>query len=115
MITQLLVLTAVIITSLSPTGDRHRIRCEPGRILTSVAGGVLKDATFLFVDAKTGKEYASPSRVPEGTRVKLQSGYNDWRYWNGVLLIAMMQVSDVLNDSAYALFSRRDIAFCFDN
>jgi rhamnogalacturonyl hydrolase YesR len=83
--------------------------------LRSVACAVLKDASFGFVDGKSGRRFASPGEAPEGAVLRLESGYNDWRYWNGVLIIGMMRLGDLLHDPHIAGFCREDVAFCFDN
>ena len=111
----LIVLPAVLISSISPGRGLAQDTIRTRGILRTVAAHVLHEATFLFVDGKTGESHGSPAGFPPDARVTLGSGYNDWRYWNGVLLLAMMRMGDVLDDSAYTLFSRRDIDFCFDN
>jgi unsaturated rhamnogalacturonyl hydrolase len=82
--------------------------------LLSVADAVLKNASFQFID-QNGKSYKSTIETPKGAQLHLESPYNDWRYWNGVLNIAMIRLGDVLKDSAYKKFSIHNISFCFDN
>ncbi len=107
-----LVLSAFLVSPVRVTAQ-DTIRTK--EILRAVAGRVLRDATFRFVDDKTGESWDTPAKAPPGAQVRLQSGYNDWRYWNGVLLIAMMRMGETMGDTAYSHFSRRDVAFCFDN
>ena len=83
--------------------------------LVVVANGILKDATFQFVDQKTGIRYTSTEKIPAAAQVKPESPYNDWRYWNGVLNIAMIRLSEALNERSYAEFVRRNITFNFDS
>jgi len=83
--------------------------------LTAVANRVLKDATFKFIDNTTGKIFANTSDVPPDARLIPESGYNDWRYWNGVLNIAMISLADVLSEPSYKEFAEKNIAFSFDN
>ncbi|MGA9365531.1 MAG: glycoside hydrolase family 88 protein [Bacteroidota bacterium] len=83
--------------------------------LRVVADAVLKDATFLFVDEKTGNHFASPKEANQDVQLKLESRYNDWRYWNGVLNLAMMNLGEALHEPAYTEFAVRNIAFSFDN
>jgi unsaturated rhamnogalacturonyl hydrolase len=83
--------------------------------LHAVADAVLKNATFQFVDQKNGDLFESPDEAPPDAQLRPESPYTDWRYWNGVLNIAMLRAADVFHDSAYAAFSKRNIAFCFDN
>ena len=85
------------------------------RALKAVADGVLRDATFDFVDSATGRRYAAPDSAPAGARLRIASPYNDWRYWNGVLNLAMLRVADELHAARYAAFARRNVAFAFDH
>jgi rhamnogalacturonyl hydrolase YesR len=88
---------------------------ETRRVLNVVANGIIKDATFQFVNTKTGERLSTTSNARADAQLKLQSGYNDWRYWNGVLNIAMKRLGEALHDTTYALFPERNAAFCFDN
>jgi rhamnogalacturonyl hydrolase YesR len=88
---------------------------ETKRKLRLVADGVLKDATFQFIDQKSGIHFKSINEVPLDAQLRLESPYNDWRYWNGVLNIAMIKLGDVLEESAYTEFSIKNIAFSFDS
>ncbi|HVO34211.1 MAG TPA: glycoside hydrolase family 88 protein, partial [Gemmatimonadales bacterium] len=81
----------------------------------AVADGVLRDATFDFVDSATERHYAVPDSAPAGARLRIASAYNDWRYWNGVLNLAMPRVAAVLGDPRYLSFAGRHVAFAFDN
>jgi rhamnogalacturonyl hydrolase YesR len=94
---------------------RAQVAGETERALRAVADGVLRDATFDFVDSATGRRYAAPEDAPAGARLRIASAYNDWRYWNGVLNLAMPRVAEALHDVRYADFVRRNIAFAFDH
>ena len=83
--------------------------------LRAVADAVVKTAAFRFVDKRSGKEFSSTKEVPAAAQLQIESPYNDWRYWNGVLNIAMCDVGEALHDTAYTNFSLRNIAFDFDN
>jgi unsaturated rhamnogalacturonyl hydrolase len=85
------------------------------RALRAVADGVLRDATFDFVDSATGRHYAVPDSAPAGARLRIASAYNDWRYWNGVLNLALPRLAGQLEDARYFAFAGRNIAFAFDN
>ncbi len=91
---------------------------QPGateRAVRAIADGVLRDATFQVVDPATGQRYDAPAQAPAGARLRLASPYHDWRYWNGVMGVAMLRLSDVLRDPKYAAYARRNVAFAFDN
>ena len=83
--------------------------------IRNVADAVLKDATFNFVDSNTGKVFNNLNNVPDNVQLKPLSAYNDWRYWNGVLNIAMIQLSDILKDKKYKEFAVRNVKFMFDS
>lgn len=83
--------------------------------LRAVADAVLKNAVFQFVDEKTGQSFKSTSEAPADAQLRQESPYNDWRYWNGVLNIAMIKLGKALGEPAYAEFASRNIAFTFDN
>ena len=85
------------------------------RILRLVAETVVHDGPFGFIDDANGREYVTPADAPPEAHLRLASPYADWRYWNGVLNIAMIRIAGTLHDSSYANFARRNIAFAFDN
>ena len=87
---------------------------ETRKALRLVADAVVHNATFRFVDRKSEVRYASLQAVPPGIDVRPESPYTDWRYWNGVLNIAMIRLGEVLRDSTYPEFSQKNVAFGFD-
>ena len=80
-----------------------------------VADAVVKASSFRLVDKKNGKEFTSTKDVPSDAQLEIESPNNDWRYWNGVLNIAMITAGDALHDTAYTNFPIKNIAFAFDN
>jgi rhamnogalacturonyl hydrolase YesR len=67
------------------------------------------------VDRKSGLKYTSTKEVPAGTVLQLESPYTDWRYWNGVLNIAMLRLGEALHETGYSDFAVKNVAFSFDN
>lgn len=96
-----------------PAKDQGLANAET--MIRAVADGVLKDAAFHFVDQKSGKSFSSPEQAPGQAQLHPESAYNDWRYWNGVLNIAMIELGEALNEPAYIEFARKNVAFGFDN
>ena len=111
------VVAALVLAALSGVAPpaHAQTRSETERAIRAVADGVLRDATFDFVDSATGRRYAVPDSAPAGARLRTASAYNDWRYWNGVLNIAMGRLAGVLNDPRYFAFAGRNIVFAFDH
>ncbi len=85
------------------------------RIVRLVADSVLCDASFRFVDRKTGIRCSSTAAAPADARLEPESRYNDWRYWNGVLNIAMLRLGEERHDTSYSNLALRAISFAFDN
>lgn len=99
-------------SSCGPTGTMPQSKDEQS--VRAVANAVLRDTLFCVVNKGNGRSYRSPVEAPAGADLRLGSQYNDWRYWNGVLNIGMARLGEVLGDSAYTDFSRRNVRFAFD-
>lgn len=83
------------------------------KTLRKVADKILKDTAFgLEVN---GRRFSQSKELKPGEGVKLLSGQTDWKYWNGVINIAMFRLSEVLTDSKYAAHSSRFFQFAFEN
>jgi rhamnogalacturonyl hydrolase YesR len=67
------------------------------------------------VDQKSGKRFDFPEQAPADAQLRPESACTDWRYWNGVLNIAMMKLGEALHEPAYIEFARKNVAFNFDN
>jgi rhamnogalacturonyl hydrolase YesR len=80
-----------------------------------VAEAVLKDATFQFVDQTNGMRYVFPKDAPADAKLRPESPYTDWRYWNGVLNNALMKLGDVLKEPRYSRFPQKFFEFAFDH
>ena len=85
------------------------------KILRTIANAIIEDATFEFADTHTGKHFKSTKVVPDSCKLKLASRYNDWRYWNGIINIALLKLANELNEPLYKEYSLENIAFTFDN
>ena len=107
---------ALLVAALgAPAPARAQTGAETERVVRLVADRVLRDATFDFVDSATGRHYASPDSAPAGATVRIASAYNDWRYWNGVLNLAMGRLAGATNDARYSAFAARNVTFAFDH
>lgn len=100
----------VLLLSAAPGAAQQERDTEA--VLRTIAAGVLHDATFQFVD-EAGRSYAMPEQAPSPARLRPESVYTDWRYWNGVLNLAMLDLAEVLDEPSYAHFATRNVAFGF--
>jgi rhamnogalacturonyl hydrolase YesR len=82
--------------------------------LRLMAEGIIADAAYQFVD-QSGRKFESPEKAPPGSRLRPKSPYTDWRYWNGVLNIAMIRLSEEFKEPGFFRFAQRNIAFSFDH
>jgi len=103
----LLLLHPMVSLSQKELNTEHAIR--------AVADAVIRDAAFGVVDQRSGRQYESATQAPRDAQLRLVSPYTDWRYWNGVLNLALMRLGEVLHDSSYAHFPVKNVAFSFDN
>jgi len=87
---------------------------ETEQITCRIIEAVLEDATFQFVDRTSGAVFQSPDQAPADANLSPQSGYTEWRYWNGVLNLAMFEAADALEDHSLSDFPAKQIRFCFD-
>ena len=90
-------------------------REETQKILETVAGRILSETTYRFIDRETGKTYPSTKDLPLKTSVQAGSRYNDWHYTNGVLHFAMNELGTLLNKPAYNQFVDRNFDFVFNH
>jgi unsaturated rhamnogalacturonyl hydrolase len=84
-------------------------------ILRKVADKILSNTTYDFIipDEGTILKTVNSSNFKES--ILIRSPYNDWRYWNGVLNIAMLQIVESLDEQKYRDFAVKNYEFAFDN
>ena len=100
---------------LLPLESKAQNKPSNKKVLRIIANGILKDATFELIDKKTGEHFKSSEEAPDSSTLQIASRYNDWRYWNGIINIAMLKLSKELNEPTYKEYSLKNIAFAFDN
>ena len=110
-----IVSTLLAIAFLYPRFSFAQSTIDTERAIRAVANAVVNDSVFRLVDETTGQHFNSASEAPVHARLRLASPYADWRYWNGVLNIALVRVGEALHDASYGAFPVKHIAFSFDN
>ncbi|MFT2007516.1 glycoside hydrolase family 88/105 protein [Pontibacter sp. 13R65] len=88
---------------------------EDEKVIRKVADYILSEASFQFVGEKDNKVYATTAAIPKDVEVKFSSKYGEWHYTNGVINMAMMNMTDFTGDKKYADFAAKHVAFGFDN
>ena len=84
-------------------------------VIRLIVDGVIKDADFKFIDKQRNILYTSTNQISTDSNPVLKSTYNDWRYWTGILDIAMFRIGKTINEKKYTEFARKNLEFCFNN
>ncbi|MDR2472472.1 MAG: glycoside hydrolase family 88 protein [Tannerella sp.] len=82
-------------------------------VVRRVADNVVRNTTYLYYDRETGEKIADLQKYGFNKNVIPQSGYNDWRYWNGVIQIAFNRLGEETGIDKYKNYTRRNIEFMF--
>jgi len=109
------ILAATLLSAILPVASLAQDQEDVTSVLRLVADRVVSNASFQFEDVRDGRRFFYPERAPLGAALRIASPVNDWRYWNGVLNIAMARVGALLAESTYTAFAARNIAFAFDH
>ena len=84
-------------------------------VIQSVAENILNEHSYLIVDKNTGKTYSDSKALPSKGDFWLKSPYLEWRYVNGVLNMAMLDLYKATKDERYKDFVLGNYRFFFDN
>ena len=84
-------------------------------VVRRVADYILEHGELSFKDVNTGKIYKSTMNVPENAVLKLSNPFGEWHYTNGVLNMALINLSNFLGDKKYFDNAAAHIAFGMDN
>lgn len=89
--------------------DRDQIK----ELTLNMANRIVNETSFQFIDTATGKEYTESKDLPVNEQIRLKSGYNDWKYWNGVIHLAFLRLTDVFDDRSYRQYAIDNYNFAF--
>jgi len=85
------------------------------RLIRLVADKMILDTTYQFINKKTGETYNDLQGVNPNPDIWLKSGYEDWKYWNGVNNIAFFRISELFHDEKYKDYVLENFDFIFKN
>jgi len=85
------------------------------QIIRRVADHVLGTTSFTVINRATGERWPSTQGLPYSQAVAVESPYNQWEYWNGVLNLSLVRVGQGLNEPRYVDYARKNTAFVFSN
>lgn len=81
----------------------------------SMADRILSLTSYQFIDKKTGETFTDSKSIKSIEHIKLKSGWNDWKYWNGVVHMAFFELSKVTGDNKYMATAIKNYDFIFKN
>ena len=86
------------------------------KTVRSVADNILSGSSFKILNKKTGESFdVADKSSGDPADLIIESPYNEWKYWNGVLNIAFDELGEALGDEKYKTYSSRNMQFAFDN
>jgi len=78
-----------------------------------VADNVIKNTTYLYYDRATGELISDISKYGYNKSIVPQNGYNDWKYWNGVIHIGFNRLGEETGIGRYQNYTRKNFEFFF--
>jgi unsaturated rhamnogalacturonyl hydrolase len=84
-------------------------------VVRRVADYILEHGSLSFKDVNTRQIYKSTKDIPEDTKVTFSSPFGEWHYTDGVLNMALIDLSNSLGDKKYSDYAAAHIAFGMDN
>jgi hypothetical protein len=79
------------------------------RVVRNIADRILDHSTYRIINEKTGETFEVASEASgKVSDLELESPYNDWKYWNGVLNLAFDELTLALDDEKYGFFFREE-------
>jgi rhamnogalacturonyl hydrolase YesR len=105
-----LILTLMLST---PVCAQNLSRQDVLNTVKKVADNVVKNTTYLYYDRETGALIADLQKYSYNRHVTPQSGYNDWKYWNGVVHIGLNRLGEETGVDRYKNYAKRNFEFFF--
>ncbi len=80
----------------------------------TIADRIISETPYSFTNKETKQSYPSLKGVPFSMDMKVSSKYNDWHYTNGVLQIAMIELSELSGNEKYLDYVDKNMQFVFE-
>jgi len=85
------------------------------RVIRNVAGNIIAHTSFTVVNTETGEKFSDSKNLPVDKKFRVDSPYNTWSYWNGVLNLGFIELSKTLNDAQFADYAKKNVGFVFNH
>ncbi len=83
-------------------------------IVRMIADNIIEHTSYTIND-ENGNIFTSTNNIIPNKIYHITSPYVEWKYWNGVLNIAMLELANVSNDEKYKNQTLNNYSFVFSN
>lgn len=83
------------------------------QIIKKIADRIIEKTSYSITSETSNEVLQDFSKAK--SEIYTVNPYNQWRYWNGVLGLAMFNFSDYLKDDKYSEYAKKNMQFAFDN
>lgn len=111
-----LIIVALLLNfNLSAQRSQPKPQQDIERLLRNVAENIIENSTFKIINKKTGETFDNSKNLPISPDYQIESPYNQWRYWNGVMNIGFITLGKQLEDNKFIEYAKKNVAFVFDH
>lgn len=80
-----------------------------------VADHIIENTSFKIIDTKTNQLYDNTENLAVTASIKVESPYNEWKYWNGVLALGMLELGELSGELKYTNYAKKNYDLIFEN
>ncbi len=80
-----------------------------------VADNIMENTSFKIINKASGELFESSKSLKVSSDYRIESPYNEWKYWNGVLAMGMISLGEVSGMDKYPEYAVSNYEFIFDN
>ncbi len=84
-------------------------------VLQNISENVIRHSSFKIINTETKETFTKSEGLPISDIYRVESPYNTWTYWNGVLNIAFLELAETFDDNKYRDYVKRNVSFVFDH
>lgn len=82
-------------------------------IVKRIVENVWNETTYDFYDTQNDEVINEVNDETYSPHIKVKSPYTNWKYWNGVINIAMLRLYETFNNPQYREYVKRNYDFAF--
>lgn len=110
--TRITSLVAAVVVSCAATGQKLS-ETSVMKTVRKVADHVITNTTYLYYDKEKGIMVEDLQKYGYTKNIVPQNGYNDWKYWTGVLHLGFNRLGEYTDIPRYVDYSKRNYEFFF--